>query len=319
MIGARTSSLSPATVASRSLRAAPPPPYVGRFAPSPTGDLHLGSLVAAVGSYLDARHHGGRWLLRIEDLDSTRVIPGCADRILRTLECFGLWWDGEVSWQSRRIGHYTAVADELTAKGLTFQCSCSRRDLSGNGDTGYPGTCRGGPTRRGPVATRFRMDESEIVSFEDRVQGGCRIELQALGDCIITRKDGVPSYQLAVVVDDAEQHVTDVVRGADLLDSTAWQLALQRALGRPAPRYAHLPLVVEPTRAKLAKSRRSVPVDAASAGAQLACALRLLNHPPPRELEHGSPGNLLEWAARTWHLDAFHGWRTVPAPAHLPR
>lgn len=251
----------------------------------------------------------------MEDLDRTRVIPGCADRILRTLERFGLCWDGEVTWQSDRLERYRAAADELRSRGLTFQCSCSRRDLSGNGDKGYPGTCRGGPTGRGPTATRFRIDEGQFVSFDDRVQGRCEVELRALGDFVITRKDGIPSYQLAVVVDDAEQHVTDVVRGADLLECTGWQIALQRALALPALHYAHLPLVVESTRAKLAKSRRSVPVDAVQATPQLAAALRLLNHSPPAELRHASPGSLLEWAERAWNLDLFHGRRTVVAPA----
>jgi glutamyl-Q tRNA(Asp) synthetase len=289
---------------------------VGRFAPSPTGDLHLGSLLAAVGSYVDARHHGGQWRVRIEDLDTTRVIPGCAAQMLRTLEQFGLLWDGEIIYQSRRIDRYLTAAQQLQSAGLTYRCSCSRRDLTGHGDSGYPGICRAAPTRPGPTATRFRIDESQVVLFNDRIQQNCRLELGTLGDCVIIRKDGVVSYQLAVVVDDAEQHVSDVVRGADLLESTAWQIALQRALQLPTPRYAHLPIVVEEVRKepeKLAKSRRSVALDPTAAGALLTLALRLLNHPPPGELEHAGPSSLLDWAVTSWNPDAVRG-RSVAAP-----
>ena len=240
----------------------PPRPYIGRFAPSPTGNLHLGSLLAAAGSYLDARHNGGRWLVRMEDLDTPRVDPGSAERILRTLEGFGLHWDGDVIYQSQRHDVYVAAVNQLESGGHTFQCSCSRRELAGNEDAGYPGTCRKGPTRIGiPTATRFRVADDRVVLFDDRVQGNCRFSTPELGDIVIKRKDGIIAYQLAVTVDDAAQHVSHVVRGVDLLPSTGWQIALQKALSLPSPRYAHLPLVVEKTREKLAKSRRSVPVD----------------------------------------------------------
>jgi glutamyl-Q tRNA(Asp) synthetase len=290
------------------------PQYVGRFAPSPTGDLHLGSLLAAVGSYLDARHHGGRWLVRIEDLDTPRVIPGSADRILRTLEGFGLQWDGDIIYQSQRRPLYQAALSQLESAGHTFQCSCSRRELAGAQDTGYPGTCRNGPTRGGvPTATRFRVADASVVLFDDRVQGNCRFEAHELGDFVIKRKDEIIAYQLAVIVDDEAQQVSDVVRGVDLLPSTAWQIALQRALSMPAPRYAHLPLVVEKSAEKLGKSRHSVPVDPAAAGPWLTAVLRLLNHPPPAELENDSPARLLVWAERNWSLRAFAGVRTVTA------
>ena len=206
--------------------------YVGRFAPSPTGKLHLGSLVAAVGSYADARRHGGRWLVRMEDLDRPRVIRGAADEILRTLQTFCLQWDGPVEYQSERTEHYRQALEALTALGVTFECSCSRRERDGEG--GYPGTCRAGPTRSGPTATRFRVEDT-VVSVEDRLQGRCDFRLRERGDVIVRRRDGAFAYQLAVVVDDALQGVTDVVRGADLLDSTPWQIALQQALGLPAP------------------------------------------------------------------------------------
>jgi glutamyl-Q tRNA(Asp) synthetase len=281
--------------------------YVGRFAPSPTGSLHLGSLVAAVGSFVDARKAGGRWLLRMEDLDTARVVPGCSDQILRTLEAFGLCWDGAVEYQSRRADLYAHALHSLQARGLTFECSCSRRELANTVETGYPGTCRAGPTRCGPTATRFRIDDSAVVLFDDRIQGACRFEMRTLGDTVIRRRDGAFAYQLAVVVDDAAQGVSDIVRGADLLESTAWQIQLQQALQLPRPLYGHLPVVVEATRGKLAKSRRSLAIEPARAGSQLHAALGLLRHPPPAELEHAPPAALLEWAIPNWNLDTFHG------------
>ena len=286
------------------------PSYIGRFAPSPTGPLHLGSLVAAVGSYLDARHVGGRWLVRMEDLDTTRVLPGCSDAMLRTLEAFGLHWDGEVEFQSRRTALYAEALQTLRAQGLTFECSCSRRDL-GSAETGYPGTCRAGPTQnRGPTATRLRVPYG-LVSFTDRVQGECCFDLRMLGDPIIRRRDGAFAYQLAVVVDDAAQGVSDVVRGADLLESTAWQIELQRALKLATPRYAHLPLIVEPNNGKLAKSRRSLGLDTARATEQLRSALTLLQHTPPSELQHSSPSQLLAWATSQWNLDRVQGHKEI--------
>jgi glutamyl-Q tRNA(Asp) synthetase len=272
----------------------------------------LGSLLAAVGSYLDARHHGGRWLLRIEDLDTRRNVPGSVDRILRTLDGFGLHWDGPVEYQSRRIPLYIAALHQLESEGRTFQCSCSRRDLAGNA-TRYPGTCRNGPTRSGSTATRFRMADGSVVLFDDRVQGAVRLQSADTGDFVIRRKDGIIAYQLAVVVDDSAQHVSDVVRGADLLASTGWQIGLQKALGSASPRYAHLPVVVGQTHEKLSKSRHSVPVEPAAAAPLLACVLRMLNHAPPPELERDQPPRLLQWAARNWQLDRFQSVRTVTA------
>jgi glutamyl-Q tRNA(Asp) synthetase len=288
--------------------------YVGRFAPSPTGALHLGSLVAALGSYLDARHHRGRWQLRMEDLDTPRVVRGCADGILRTLETFGFEWDGEVTWQSRHIDRYVAATTQLRAGGFTFECSCSRRLRAENEDRGYPGTCRGKPPSPPPTATRFRVDERQTVTFEDRFQGLCQFDLRALGDVVVRRRDGIFAYQLAVVVDDAAEGITHVVRGADLLASTAWQLGLQRALGIPTPSYAHLPLIVEPDGAKLAKSRRSVPLDGQQSAPLLLNALRLLRQSPPASLELESPRRILEWSIAHWNPGGFHGTRTLPAP-----
>lgn len=288
-------------------------PYVGRFAPSPTGDLHLGSLLAAVGSYADARHHGGRWHLRIEDLDTPRVVPGSAERILRTLEAFGLEWDGPVVYQSQRLSLYADALEQLRLAGLTFKCSCSRRALDGLADSGYPGTCRNGPTRAGVLtATRFKM-QSDSIAFQDRVQGAQLLDGRELGDVVVRRKDGIIAYQLAVIVDDAEQRVTDVVRGADLLPSTGWQIALQRALLLPTPRYAHLPLVLGPHGEKLSKSRYSVPVEARFAAAWLGTVVRMLNKKLPVELERDGARAVLAWAVSNWDSATFAGQRSVTA------
>ena len=279
------------------------PGYVGRFAPSPTGSLHLGSLVAAVGSFVDARSRGGRWLLRMEDLDAARVIPGCADEMLRTLEGFALHWDGAVEYQSARTEHYARAQQALTGLGLTFQCSCSRRERTPEG--GYPGTCRDGPRRRGPTATRFRV-EDRLVSFQDRAQGVCRFPLRERGDVIIRRRDGAFAYQLAVVVDDATQGVTDVVRGADLLDSTARQIALQRLLGYATPRYLHTPVATDGAGEKLSKQTRA----ADAQRDDLRRALDFLGMRAPGGL---ASAKLLEWALEHWDPARVPKLRAAPA------
>ncbi|HJS91643.1 MAG TPA: tRNA glutamyl-Q(34) synthetase GluQRS, partial [Steroidobacteraceae bacterium] len=295
----------------------PSPAYVGRFAPSPTGSLHLGSLLAAVGSFLDARSRGGRWLVRMEDLDRARVVGGSADEMLRTLEVFGLHWDGEVEYQSRRTHLYAEALESLRAAGHTFECSCSRRELLAEGEPtqaasagmAYPGTCRQQPRRPGASATRFRIDEMQTLLFEDRFQGSISLLMGKLGDVIVRRRDGIFAYQLAVVVDDAWQGITDVVRGADLLESTGWQIALQRALHQPTPRYAHLPLLLERSGEKLSKSRRSAALDADGAAAELVKVLGLLGLSPPAMLGDSTPAAILEWATARW--------RESPPP--LPR
>ena len=291
--------------------------YVGRFAPSPTGPLHLGSLVAALGSFLDARQQRGRWLLRIEDLDTARVRPGCSDQIQRTLAALGLSWDGTVEYQSRRLHLYEEALRALGGRGLAYACHCTRRVLAGDG-AAYPGTCRDRPAAPGPAALRFRVDETESVSFTDRFQGASSFAMGALGDVVIRRRDGVVAYQLAVVVDDAEQGVSDVVRGADLLPSTPWQLLLQRALALPPLRYGHLPLVVEPSGAKLAKSRRSVPVDIRRASRQLIEALHLLRQTPPPELLDENPAQVLSWAVKHWQTANLERVQKATASARAP-
>jgi glutamyl-Q tRNA(Asp) synthetase len=250
----------------------------------------------------------------MEDLDTPRVAPGSADLILHTLEVFGLWWDGEVEYQSRRIERYAAALDVLAACGLTFPCSCSRRELAGVEEQAYPGTCRQGPTRRGPTAWRFRIDDAQVVRFDDRIQGPQAFAMRELGDVVVRRRDGLIAYQLAVTVDDGAQAITDVVRGADLLESTAWQIAIARALGLRPPHFAHLPLVMEPDGGKLAKSRRSAPIDLLRSGAWLAETLRLLRQDPPSELGREPPRVQLDWAVRHFRLAPLHGIRTVRAP-----
>ena len=288
---------------------------VTRFAPSPTGPLHLGSLLAAVGSYLDARAHGARWLVRIEDLDTPRVIPGCADQQLRTLEAFGFEWDGEVLWQSTRREAYRAALASLEAAGRIFACSCSRKQLTAGGEEspGYAGTCRHGPTRPGPTAKRFRVSEGP-VHFDDVFQGPQDFDLTTRGDVVVERRDGIASYQLAVVVDDAHQQVTRVVRGADLLDSTPWQLDLQAALSLPRPSYGHLPLLVEPDGAKLSKSAHALPLDPSQVAQGLTSTLTLLSQLPPPDLGQASIKEVWNWAFTHWRPQALAGKAEVRCP-----
>jgi glutamyl-Q tRNA(Asp) synthetase len=288
---------------------------VARFAPSPTGPLHLGSLLAAVGSYLDARANGARWLVRIEDLDTPRVLPGCADEHLRVLEAFGFEWDGEVLWQSTRREAYRAALADLDAAGRIFECSCSRKELATAGEEsqGYPGTCRHGPTKPGPTARRFRVGDGPI-RFDDLFQGPQVFDLTTCGDVVVQRRDGIASYQLAVVVDDAFQRVTRVVRGADLLDSTPWQLDLQAALSVTRPIYGHLPLVVEPDGAKLSKSHRAVPIDPAQVSKGLTSTLTLLSQQPPPELGRLPVKEVWNWAFGHWRPQALAGKAQVSCP-----
>jgi len=280
---------------------------LGRFAPSPTGPLHLGSLLAAVGSYLDARSVGARWLVRIEDLDTPRVVPGCADEMLRTLEAFGFEWDGEVLFQSTRRAAYRAALDALAASGRAYPCSCSRKDLAGlDEESGYPGTCRAGPARSGPTALRFRVSDTPI-QFDDLFLGPQHFDLAACGDVVVERRDRLASYQLAVVVDDAFQEVTRVVRGADLLPSTPWQIDLQQALSLPRPIYGHLPLLLEPDGAKLSKSTRAAPIDPAAAPEAITSTLTHLSQTPPPELAYSSIKEVWKWALSHWNPRALAG------------
>lgn len=265
--------------------------YTGRFAPSPTGPLHFGSLVAAAASWLDARAAGGRWLVRIEDLDRPRAQPGAAEEILRALAALGLEWDGEVLYQSAREAAYREALEKLAPH--TYWCGCSRREIADSslglavdGARIYPGTCRAGlSASKVPRALRVRTVPQEI-RFVDRVQGPQAQALsRAVGDFVLYRADGMFAYQLAVVVDDAAQGVSDVVRGADLLDSTARQIYLQRLLGTPTPRYLHVPVAVDACGQKLSKQTGARAVDAGNASTEIAAALAFLGQPPAATLE----------------------------------
>jgi glutamyl-Q tRNA(Asp) synthetase len=272
--------------------------YVGRFAPSPTGPLHFGSLVAALASWLDARHARGRWVVRIEDLDRPRAQPGATDAILRSLERLGLYWDGPVVFQSTRGALYEAALQRLQDR--TYWCGCTRREIAdsslgiaADGAQIYPGTCRAGLAPGKPArALRIRTGHA-IVRFEDRVQGLQEQALgEAVGDFILLRADGQVSYQLAVVVDDEEQGVTHVVRGADLLDSTARQIHLQELLGYRRPTYLHVPVATDASGAKLSKQTGARRIDATAEHA-IVHALRFLGQPETDDLAQ---------AARNWDV-----------------
>ena len=281
--------------------------YRGRFAPSPTGQIHFGSLVAAVGSFLDARHQGGIWLVRMEDLDRTREVPGAASAILRTLDAFGLHWDGTVIYQSARTAAYAEALDRLDALGLIYPCGCSRSEIAAAGLTGpegpiYPGTCRQGlaPDRR-TRSQRLRVPPGE-AAFVDRIQGPTTQDVaRAVGDYVLRRADGIHAYQLAVVVDDGAQGITDVVRGADLTASTPRQILLQRALGLPSPTYAHVPLVLDPLGRKLSKSDAAAPVDPADPLPVALLSLRHLGQALPPETP-ADPAELWQWAIPRWNI-----------------
>jgi len=285
--------------------------YIGRFAPSPTGPLHFGSLTAALASWLDARSAAGRWLVRMEDLDQPRVIPGASEAILRQLEGFGLEWDGPVLYQSARLGLYREALLRLGRH--SYPCACTRKELEDSalaidGSRIYPGTCRDGlAPGKSARAVRLRTD-AEPIRFTDRVQGELAQSVSSeVGDFVLQRADGIYAYQLAVVVDDAEQHVTDVVRGADLLDSTARQIALQRLLGYATPRYLHTPVATNSAGEKLSKQTRA----ADARPEDLRRALEFLGMQAPARM---AQRELLEWAAVRWQPARIPKRRAAPAP-----
>lgn len=298
-------------------------PYRGRFAPSPTGALHFGSLIAAVGGYLEAKSRGGAWLLRMEDLDPPREQSGAAERILHTLEACGMHWDGDLMYQSRRGAAYRSALARLEAQGLVYPCACTRREIADSalGPDGaliYPGTCRNGlAPGKAPRAIRVRVDR-EPIEFEDALQGRISQNLAAeAGDFVLLRADGLYAYQLAVVVDDAEQGITDVVRGADLLDSTPRQIYLQRRLGLPTPRYLHLPAAVNTAGEKLSKQTQAAPVDARNPVAQLARVMDFLGQAPPAQLGRATLAEFWTWAFAHWDSTHIPRRRSLPAPQDL--
>lgn len=283
--------------------------YRGRFAPSPTGPLHFGSLIAALGSYLEARARAGEWLVRIEDLDTPRAVPGATGEILRALEACGMHWDGTIVYQSARTDAYHAAVHALRQRGMVYPCACSRREIADSALAGiegpvYQGSCRAGlPNDRKARALRIRTDGAHI-EFTDLLQGTILQDVTArVGDFVLYRADRVYAYQLAVVVDDAEQGITDIVRGADLLDSTPRQIHIQQLLGLPRPRYLHLPVAVNAAGEKLSKQTRAAPVDCERPAAALVDALRFLGQDPPEHLRAAGAGEVLDWALENWRIE----------------
>ena len=299
-----------------------PSVYRGRFAPSPTGPLHFGSLVAALGSYLDARANCGEWLVRMEDVDQPRCVAGADGQILKTLDAFGFKWQGEVMVQSNRTERYRAAFDQLRANGFIFPCACTRKQLAGgataiDGGQIYGGRCRNGLRNGGKArAWRVRVGDDDI-KFDDTIQGRITQQLQRdVGDFVVLRADGLFAYQLAVVVDDTDQQITHVVRGADLIDSTPRQIYLQRLLGLASPGYAHLPVAVDSSGVKLSKQSLAAPVVAAQPLRALLAAWRFLGQVWGDE---AAPGDLREFwlnAIRDWEIDRVPAQRQMPAPVY---
>jgi glutamyl-Q tRNA(Asp) synthetase len=285
--------------------------YVGRFAPSPTGPLHIGSLITAVASYLEARSHRGRWLVRMEDVDGPRSIRTVANTILHQIEAHGLQWDGEVLWQSNRTTAYQDLLTHLCKTGQAYPCACTRKEiadsslLAADGSHRYPGTCRNG-LADGRHARAWRVKTEDcLLTWQDLIQGSQQENIwQDLGDFILLRADGQFAYQLAVVADDAYQGITHIVRGADLLGSAGRQIFLQRLLGYTQPVYAHLPIATNIRHEKLSKQTLAKPIDTRTPTQNIWHALKFLGQTPPFELQKDNLGTLLQWALAHWQLSA---------------
>lgn len=282
--------------------------YIGRFAPSPTGPLHFGSLVAATASYLDARANQGLWLVRMEDLDKPREVAGAAQDILDTLRSFGFQWDKEIVYQSQRNEIYQQLLMQLISQDLAYPCACTRKTIQTLARVGidgpvYPGFCRDGlPADKRPRTWRLRVIDNN-VEFEDRVQGRqSQILSQQVGDFVLKRADGLFAYQLAVVADDVLQGITHIVRGADLLDSTPRQIYLQQQLGFNTPEYAHIPVATNLHGEKLSKQTRAQPVKLRDSGAVLCRVFQFLGMQPPAELAHVGLDALWDWAITHWQI-----------------
>ena len=289
--------------------------YIGRFAPSPTGPLHFGSLVAAVASYCDAKANAGKWLLRMEDLDKPREMAGAADDILRTLQAFGFEWDDQIVYQSKRSEAYEHALQSLKNQSVIYPCSCSRKEivdssiLIGIEGAIYPRTCY---TKTGffkhnlapSINAAYRVVVlDKTIGFIDTIQGKISQNLtRDIGDFIIKRADGLFAYQLAVVVDDAEQSITHIVRGADLLDSTPRQIYLQQLLGLTTPNYAHVPVAVNAQGEKLSKQTLAQPISVSAAAQQLFNALSFLGQNPPTQLQNSALNEIWQWAIVDWQL-----------------
>lgn len=281
-------------------------PYRGRFAPSPTGPLHFGSLIAAAGSYLQARHQQGEWQLRIEDIDPPREIPGATDDILRTLEAYGFEWDGEVIYQHQRLAIYQDYLQQLVKEQQTFACTCSRKDintlLAKSGMQIYPGTCREKTELTGGQYAYRVIAQNKNISFNDPLQGMQTFALQTdIGDFVVKRADGLFSYQLAVAIDDGSMGITEVVRGSDLLTSTPRQIYLQQLLKLNTPGYIHLPVATNAEGQKLSKQTYAPALDALNPTSTLWQALTILGQSPLNELKRGSLDELWQWAITNWN------------------
>ncbi|WP_051219639.1 tRNA glutamyl-Q(34) synthetase GluQRS [Oceanobacter kriegii] len=305
-----------------------PSGYVGRFAPSPTGPLHFGSLLAALASYLDARAHNGRWLVRIENLDPPREDPQAADSILHILEAYGFDWDGDVRYQSDRNDAYEAVLQQLIASADSFPCVCSRKQLAGNEH--LDGQCVAQPPAfdRHSIdlsiacAWRFKVaaEQQQPLCFDDRLQGRfCLTPSSDIGDFVIRRRDFLWSYQLAVITDDHDQGITHVVRGIDLIDSTQRQILMHRALGWPSPSYMHIPVAVERNGQKLSKQNLARALQADDSGNTLWTALDWLRQQPPESLRGAGNTAVLQWAVEHWQPDVLKGLQQLPAPEGFQR
>jgi glutamyl-Q tRNA(Asp) synthetase len=294
--------------------------YRGRFAPSPTGPLHFGSLVAAVGSYLDAKAHGGIWLVRMDDLDLSRTVPGAADLILRSLESLGMAWDEPVVYQSKRSAAYEAALKVLKKRKLIYPCACSRREIADSAVGGLDGPIYSGTCRKGLLAGRAARADRVItdntrIELKDVIQGKIVHSLERqVGDFVVKRADGYYAYQLAAVVDDAAQGITDVVRGADLLDSTTRQIYLQQMLGYTTPRYAHLPVAVNVLGEKLSKQTLAAPIDNRELLATLNAALAFLGQDTITDADPKKMADFWKRAIAGWDLARVPRQRTQPAP-----
>ncbi len=282
---------------------------IGRFAPSPTGPLHFGSLIAAVGSYLDCRSRAGQWLVRMEDLDPPREVKGAASNILRTLETFGFEWDGDVMYQGQRNQAYDAALEALLKRQLLYACTCSRRQISSRGKKNlygvvYAGTCRNAANRDPNQEAALRLlTTNETICFEDQIQGEIAQNLLVeIGDFILKRRDGLYAYHLAVTVDDAEQGVTDIVRGYDLLDSTPRQIYLQGLLGLPTPRYSHMPIAINKQGQKLSKQTHAPKIETRNASILLWQALDFLEQKPDPRLKVEPVSSIWQWGIQNWQL-----------------
>lgn len=292
-------------------------PYIGRFAPSPTGPLHIGSLLTAVASYLDAKARNGQWLVRMEDIDPPREMAGAADSILQTLLHYGLQWDGDVLFQSQQQQRYETAVQQLLTAGKAFYCTCSRTQIiAASGSTTYPGTCRHCYKKPdAPYAVRLQVQDREI-QFADGLQGrqSCNLQQQG-GDFIIKRKEGLYAYHLAVVLDDALQGITHIVRGSDLLDSTFCHWYLQEALNLPHPQYSHLPVIVNAEGQKLSKQTFAEPLPLTEPWPYLRYCLQALGQSPPDSLCGASPATILQWGTEHWQMQQVPQQRCIPQQA----